>query len=395
MSEYDSTYVVMDIASAQDFLKLAAPPRANVIAVSLEDYDRDAEQARAGILAAIHQFRPCATGEHRYGRCGFFRTMTWEQVKANLLQAVAVEKGIQIIVMFMIVLVAGFNIIAIYTLVVRAKSRDIGILRALGATEGGVISIFLTSGGLCGLIGSIFGIAAGLLFSFNVNEIEGFIRVLSREMNGLAYRANHSDPSWSACWTAVAALLAAEVAVIWTWLGFYKERRPHPWVRMAVSSVAIAAVAWLSTPWARDYMPFEAFDPKLGKGFQVNFTLWATGNWVVFMGMWRVLDRWRRHPTWIFFGFHGTLVFSAYLLVINAALTMNVFIAVMKPRDGWRGLELFPRQIYYLDRIPVYVDYNGLAFIVAATLLISVVFSIYPALRAAKSNPIDVMREEA
>src|SRR5258706_15483199 len=83
----------------------------------------------------------------------------------------------------LVILVAGFNIVAIYTLVVRAKTRDIGILRALGGTEGGVTSIFLMSGGLCGLFGSIFGITLGLLLALNLNEILDFIRVVSREMN--------------------------------------------------------------------------------------------------------------------------------------------------------------------------------------------------------------------
>jgi ABC-type lipoprotein release transport system permease subunit len=396
MSDYDSNYVIMSLASAQDFLKLAETPRANYIVVSVENYDRDAETIRAGIIEAVHRFRPCATGDHRYGRCGYIRTMTWEQVRANLLQAVAVEKGIQIIVMFMIVLVAGFNIIAIYTLVVRAKSRDIGILRALGATEGGVISIFLTSGGLCGLIGSVFGIIAGLLFSYRVNQIEGFIRILSHEMNTLAYREDHQHPSWKACWFAAAALLAAGVLLVWTWMSFYRERQRHPWVRMLLSTVALGAAAWLSSPWASTYVPLPGtFDPILGKNFQVTLTLWTAGIWVAFMGVWRLLDRWRRHPSWIFFGFLGTLIFSAYLLANLATILIMIFLAVIQPRDGWRGLELFPRNIYYLDRIPVFVDFNALGFIVGMTLLISVVFSIYPALRAAKSNPIEVMRDEA
>jgi lipoprotein-releasing system permease protein len=395
MSEYDTTYVVMHLAQAQDFLKLAAPARANVIAVSIENYERDHERVRAAVIEAIHRFRPCASGDHRYGRCGFFRTLTWEQVKSNLLQAVAVEKGIQIIVMFMIVLVAGFNIIAIYTLVVRAKSRDIGILRALGASERGVISIFLASGGLCGLFGSIFGIILGLLFSFNVNEIEGFIRVVSRDMSRMAYRGDPASPNWLMAWLSTGTLAGAGAAVVWNWMMFYKERRPHPWVRMAAALAALYAATWFTTSWAPGYSPLDRFDPDVGKNFQPVLARWVGGAWFVLMAAWRYLDRWRRRPAWIFFGFAATIVFSAFVIAILGSLAIALSIAVLHPPDGWRGLELFPRQIYYLDRIPVYVDYNALGFIVAMTLLISVMFSIYPALRAAKANPIEVMRDEA
>ena len=58
------------------------------------------------------------------------------------------------------------------------------------------------------------------------------------------------------------------------------------------------------------------------------------------------------------------------------------------------GLELFPSDIYYLDRIPVHVDAGALAWIVGVTLVVSVVFSIYPALRAAKADPIESIRDE-
>jgi ABC-type lipoprotein release transport system permease subunit len=404
MSEYDSTFVVMHIDSAREFLHLTGtidgeprPPKANLIAISLENYERDRFRVRDDIVEAIHRFRPCDSEDHRFGECGIFKTMTWEQVKGNLLQAVDVEKGIQIIVMFIIVLVAGFNIIAIYTLVVRAKSRDIGILRALGATEQGVISIFLMSGGLCGLFGSIFGIILGLLFSYNVNEIEGFIRVVSREISKLAYFPDYKSPSWAPAWMASVALVAAGASVVWTWFAFYKERRPHPWLRMSVALIALMAASWFATPWAPRYSPSpaDAFDPALGKNFQRDLTVGVGLLWTFFMVTWRLLDRWRRHPSWIFFGFLGTLVFSAILLALLATFAITVSVALTHPRDGWRGLELFPRQIYYLDRIPVFVDYNALAFIVGVTLLISVIFSIYPAIRAAKANPIEVMRDEA
>ena len=75
-------------------------------------------------------------------------------------------------------------------------------------------------------------------------------------------------------------------------------------------------------------------------------------------------------------------------------LTISTWLLAENPDYVWNGLELFSKQIYYLEKIPVYVDFTALGFIVAVTLLVSIVFSIYPAIRAAKANPIEAMRDE-
>src|SRR5207247_695620 len=59
MSDYDSTFVTMHLTSAQDFLKLSAVPRANIIAVSVKDYVHDGLRVRDAIVEAVHRFRPC------------------------------------------------------------------------------------------------------------------------------------------------------------------------------------------------------------------------------------------------------------------------------------------------------------------------------------------------
>lgn len=397
MAEYDSTYVFMHLADAQAFLHLEEPPVANILAVKVDDYERNGRAVAKAIFEALHARKPCSDpsfhgGSPGYpGHCGPFRVMTWEQTRSILLQAVEVEKGIQIILLFLIVLVAGFNIIAIYTLVVRSKTRDIGILRSLGATEGGIVSIFLTSGGLCGLVGSVFGIVLGLLMAYHVNEISDFIRVVSREMNRMGFLG--TSPSRAGLGAAAAALGAAVGGILATWQVFYKERRPAPWIRMAGSVLALGLAAGLSSSWLPGYVPRDRYDPALGLG-PWGVAGIVAGLWAVFLAAWRLLDRWRRHPGWIFFGFFGTIVFTAYLVAVLAALMVAAGILLSRAGPDWPGLELFPRQIYYLDRIPVFVDFKTLGFIVAMTLVVSVVFSIYPALRAAKCDPIEAIRDE-
>ncbi len=387
MADYDSNYVFMDLASAQEFLQVDAPPRINQLAVQVDDYEKHGPEVRRAILRELHRDSPSCLSEndHVFGECGKYRIMTWEQVRRNLLQAVDVERGIMIIIMFLIVVVACFNISTIYTLVVRAKTRDIGILRALGATEGGVTSIFLVSGGLCGLIGSAFGLALGLLLSYNVNEVADFIRVVSREINRM--------PRGSAG-MAASALLAAGAAVVWNWIAFYKQRLPLPWFRILAAFLFLGAAAWFSTGWLDGYKPLGIHDMEAGTSSRGYFLAVVLVTWAILAGIWRLMDRWRNRPGWIFFGFSWTILFSALLLAVAAMSAIVTSILAMNPPPDWRGLELFPSNIYYLDRIPVYVDTSALILIVALTQVVSVIFSIYPALRAAASDPIEAIRDE-
>ena len=81
----------------------------------------------------------------------FFRVSTWEQKQGPLLAAVAVEQSILNILLFFIIAVAGFGILAIFSMIVVEKTRDIGILKALGASTSGVRGIFLGYGLLLGI----------------------------------------------------------------------------------------------------------------------------------------------------------------------------------------------------------------------------------------------------
>ena len=102
----------------------------------------------------------------------YFVVKTWEQKQGPLLAAVAIEKSILNVLLFLIIAVAGFGILAIFSMIVVEKTRDIGILKALGASTSGVMRIFLGYGLLLGLVGSGVGMAGGLLFVRYINEIE-------------------------------------------------------------------------------------------------------------------------------------------------------------------------------------------------------------------------------
>ena len=395
MVEYDANYLFVDLAAAQEFLQVESPPRANVLAISIDDYEKNGKAARQRIIDLFHELHPCNEPENHNGifgyKCGKYVTQTWEQTKRVLLQAVEVEKAMMYIILSLVILVAGVMILAIYTLVVRAKTRDIGILRALGATEHGVLAVFLMSGGLCGLFGSIFGIILGLLLALNLNEIADFLRVVSREINRMGIQG---DGPRGPTILALVAILAAAVLLIANWVVLYKERRPHPWKRMIAAGLALAAATWLSTSWMVDYRPRDQFDADLSPDWRLWFTAIVVGAWTLFCAAWRFLDRYRRRPSWTFFGFAATIFMCAMMIMVGVTGAIAAGILIRQPDLMWPGLEIFPRDIYYLDKIPVYVDYGAIGWIVVWTLVISFIWSIYPALKAAAANPVEALRDE-
>lgn len=171
MSEYDSGMIFMPLEEAQKFLRLDAESNGGKdavtdIAITLADYTK-ADEVK-------EKLKKIVSNNFLTNRCYI---QTWEEVKANLLRAVSIEKNIQIVILFFIVIVAGFNIVAIFTLMVKSKIKDIGILKALGATRKGIASIFLTAGFLCGTLGSIIGVGLGAIISYNLNSIAEFARV--------------------------------------------------------------------------------------------------------------------------------------------------------------------------------------------------------------------------
>ena len=97
-------------------------------------------------------WRSCSRDAQLHGQ-------TWEDKQGPLLAAIAIEQGILNMLLFMIIAVAGFGILAIFRMIVVEKTRDIGILKALGASNGGVMKIFLGYGLLLGVVGAVLGTA--------------------------------------------------------------------------------------------------------------------------------------------------------------------------------------------------------------------------------------------
>ena len=160
MSEYDSSFIFVPIRKLQELRGMIDPTYG------------------AGLVNSIQiKLKPGANGEEVRDKlqAAFPRELyaveTWRDKQGALLAAVQMETAILNILLFLIITVAGFGILAIFYMIVVEKTRDIGILKSLGAPGRGVMGIFLAYGLLLGLIGSGAGLAIGLLFVRYINEI--------------------------------------------------------------------------------------------------------------------------------------------------------------------------------------------------------------------------------
>jgi lipoprotein-releasing system permease protein len=163
MSEYDATYVFVPLDWLQRLRTMEN--RATNLQIKLKDY-RDAGE----VVAALQGMFP---------RDLNYNVQTWEEKQGPLLAAISIEKGILNVLLFLIIGVAGFGILAIFSMIVVEKTRDIGILKALGASNGGVMKIFLGYGLLLGVVGAMLGSGLGLSLTTNLNEIEQWLTMVT------------------------------------------------------------------------------------------------------------------------------------------------------------------------------------------------------------------------
>jgi lipoprotein-releasing system permease protein len=160
MNEYDSSFVFVPIAKLQHLRGMVDPQThvANCNAIQIRVKEGvDLNMVRDLLRSS---FPPQV-----------FRISTWRDKEGALLAAVQMETAVLNVLLFLIIAVAGFGILAIFFMIVVEKTRDIGILKSLGATGRGVMGIFLGYGMSLGVVGASVGLALGLLFVRYINEI--------------------------------------------------------------------------------------------------------------------------------------------------------------------------------------------------------------------------------
>jgi lipoprotein-releasing system permease protein len=157
MSEFDSKLIYMSLRDLENLRTMHG--RATCLQIKLKDYDRD-KQSVVESLAAEYPY---------------YLVQTWEHKQGPVLAAISIERGILNVLLFLIICVAGFGILAIFFMTVVEKTRDIGILKALGASNAGVMGIFIAYALALGLIGTGLGTALGISITVYINEIEQVI----------------------------------------------------------------------------------------------------------------------------------------------------------------------------------------------------------------------------
>jgi lipoprotein-releasing system permease protein len=146
--DYDNAFVVMPMQDAQTLLLIG--DSVGMIEVKTTDPDKVTE-----ILAPVAQ-----------RLAGQAVVTDWKTINASLFEALVVERVAMFFALSFIVLVAAFNILSSLIMLVRAKTRDIAILRTMGATRRSILKIFVTTGSVVGLVGTAAGLLLGFLILF-------------------------------------------------------------------------------------------------------------------------------------------------------------------------------------------------------------------------------------
>ena len=165
-----------------------------IFSVGMADYDRNAAYIQLRDGAKLLNLGDSVSGvrlkltdmwqaprlarEVAYDLGGVYRLLDWTQMHANFFSALAMEKRMMSIILFLIVAVAAFNIVSTLVMVVTDKQSDIAVMRTLGVSPGRVMAIFMVQGTAIGLIGTIVGMIAGVLLALNVEPVVGAIESL-------------------------------------------------------------------------------------------------------------------------------------------------------------------------------------------------------------------------
>ncbi len=154
MFEYDSNLVLCDMQSAQDFFGMGR----DITGIELRVKDI---------------YKASDVREQVQKKLGFpFNARDWMQMHKNLFSALKLEKFAMFIILILIILVASFNIISTLIMNVIEKTREIAILKAMGATNRGIMAIFMLQGLFIGIIGTLIGVGSGYLLNNILDKYE-------------------------------------------------------------------------------------------------------------------------------------------------------------------------------------------------------------------------------
>lgn len=160
MFEYDSGFVFIPLEAGQRFFQL--PDAVNRFEIMLDAPDKTQE-----ITLQLNNLFAQR-----------FNIIDWKQANAQFFGSLQTERNVMFLILTLIIIVAAFNIISSMIMLVNDKAKAIAILRTIGASRSSILRIFMFTGSLIGVLGTLAGTALGLSFAICIKEIQFFLESL-------------------------------------------------------------------------------------------------------------------------------------------------------------------------------------------------------------------------
>jgi lipoprotein-releasing system permease protein len=222
-NETDRGRLYLDRRELADFL--GGTHEYTQVLVRLDDYERDKDAVTTDLRASLTS-RGLIRGDHE----GRSEVRTWEEFRGNLLGAIENERVLMGIMLSLVLVVAGFTIFAILSMMVTEKRRDIGILSALGATPAGVQQLFLLIAFWDALLGAALGALLGTWGALEIDDIERWlsrtfgIQIFNRDV----YLFDHIPSVVQPLWVATIVLGAFVCALVFAAIPAWRAARLDP-----------------------------------------------------------------------------------------------------------------------------------------------------------------------
>jgi lipoprotein-releasing system permease protein len=212
MSEYDRTMVFMPLAEAKRFFS-----RGDTVDV-LEIHVANAEKVELSIAAM----------EKEAGDA--FAFSSWKQRNASFFTVLEVERTVMFIILSLIILVAALNVVSGMMMLVKDKSRDIAVLRTMGATKGAMMRVFLITGASIGGVGTFVGLIVGILFCWRIEAIRQFVQWVTGTtvMDPSVYYLTKLPADMNPKETAGIVLMALVISILATLYPSYRASKLDP-----------------------------------------------------------------------------------------------------------------------------------------------------------------------
>ncbi|MEO0466627.1 MAG: lipoprotein-releasing ABC transporter permease subunit [Pseudomonadota bacterium] len=195
--ELDKVYILMPLEQGQIFFQQR--DRYEFLDIRIED-----PMATEGVMERINE----AVGGSLY-------VFDWKSQRAQYFNALNVERNMMRIIMFLLILITALNIITGVLMLVKNKTRDIAILRTIGASRGAMMRVFVMIGAALGFIGAVTGLSLGVLFVVNIPNIEAGLAMVgvtifdpeTYGLEGVPYRLSAFEVVGSTIWAVIVSVL--------------------------------------------------------------------------------------------------------------------------------------------------------------------------------------------